>query len=174
LAESRPTIRLWELFLSLGVFVILVFYAVTALSSADLMWFWPQSSVPQPSRIVIHNQGQERELTAEMAEFEPIAEAAAQVFSRLDTVALIEVGLSDVTLGLYWNDAVVVEFFYEEPIQFHVPFQAGRPTQLLLPVKGPHADKGLFFRGALGQYWFGAMRVRDPETLLKALEPYTS
>ncbi len=165
---------MWEFLLSFGGFVLAMLYLVTLLSSGDPLWFWPRSAVPQPSRIVIHKQGLETVLTAETPAFAPIAEAAAEAFSRLDTVNLIETGLSEETQRIFWSSAVVVEFFYDEPLQFHVPFEAGAPTQLLYPVEGPHSGKGWFFRGAGGEYWFGAMRIQDPEPLLKALEPYTS
>ena len=170
--EAQPRIRLLEPLLVLVGFVVVVIHAVAAFSSEDLMWFWPQSSVPEPARIVIHNAGDERVIEPGMPGFDELARASVQAFSQLDTPALIEVGLSEKTLKGFWTQFQVVEFFYDQDLDFHVPFQAGNPTHLLFPIEGAHADRGWFFRGSHGDYWFGAMRVEKPQLILDAVAPF--
>lgn len=169
--EARPRIRLWEPLLILAGFVLAVVYAVAAFSSEDLIWFWPRSAVPEPVRIVIHDAGAQLILEPGAPGFAELASASASAFAQLDTPALIEVGLSQETLSGYWTQFQVVEFFFDQELEFHVPFQAGNPTQLLFPIKGSHADRGWFFRGANGVYWFGALRVEEPQLILDAVAP---
>ena len=170
--EARPRTRLWEPLLVLAGFVIVVLYAVTAFSSEDLMWFWPQSMMPEPSKIVVHKAGRELVFEPGASGFDLLAQASMEAFSQLDVPSLIEIGLSEVTLERYWTQFTVVEFFYDEELDFHVPFQAGNPTQLLFPIEGTHSGRGWFFRGAHGEYWFGAMRVEKPQLIIDAVAPF--
>jgi hypothetical protein len=40
-----------------------------------------------------------------------------------------------------------------EPVDFHLPFNDGEPTALLIPIQGRHAGHGYVFRGGNGKWW---------------------
>ena len=63
----------------------------------------------------------------------------------------------------------MLELYFSRPVQYHTSYRTGDPTQLLVPIEGRHAGKGYFFRGAEGEWWFGAMRMGDPVPLLDTM-----
>lgn len=39
----------------------------------------------------------------------------------------------------------------------------------IIPIEGRHAKGGLVFRGARGQWWYGAVRMADPAPIYMTL-----
>jgi hypothetical protein len=79
------------------------------------------------------------------------------------------VGLSEQTLEDYATDSLVLELHFDSPVVFNTAARTGKPTQLLIPIDGRHADGGLVFRGDKGEWWYGAVRMANPQPLLSTL-----
>ena len=102
--------------------------------------------------------------------FDTLVDAATQSLSKLNNSGIVDVGLSEQTLTDYATDSLVLELHFDSPVVFNTAARTGKPTQLLIPIEGRHADGGLVFRGEQGEWWYGAVRMADPQPLLLALE----
>jgi hypothetical protein len=156
------------LFVSLG-FIILLIYSVIAFNTGDAFWFLANTEVSQPLRIIVRHEGERIVYQPGSAEFNQLAPLVEQSISSLNNNALIDIGLSDVTLEDYNNVYTVVEVHYDQPIKFGTTFRTGSPTQLLIPITGRHSGAGLFFRGNTNEWFYGALRMADPLPLYAAL-----
>ena len=74
------------------------------------------------------------------------------------------------TLADYAENSLVVELYFDKPLQFNTLARTGAPTQLLIPIEGRHAAGAYVFRGAQGEWWFGAVRMADPSALYAVLQ----
>jgi hypothetical protein len=147
----------------------LMSYGVIALMSEDPLWFLGNTALPRPQRIVVRIEGQETVLTASSPGYELLTEATEQAMSSFARLSLLSGGLSEETLAGYQESGVVVELYFDEPVDVHLPFNDGRPTALLIPLRGQLGGKGYVFRGKDGRWWAGQLMVRDPQPLMDAL-----
>ena len=162
-------IRLWEPLIMLFVAVGIIIYGVGAFNSQDLFWFLSKSVDATPNRIVILVNGEETVIQPGHDDYIALSTAVNASVSDFSNTNLINIGFGEETLDYYDTDGVLVELYYDNPLNFHAPFRTGKPTQLLVPVDGRHAGKDYFFRGDQGEWWFGAMRMADPEPLFTTL-----
>ena len=168
---QHPTkIRIIEPFLTFLVVGAAVVYLVNALNSGNWLWFQSRATNVRPSRIVIVDHGERTVLTSGHAHFKELADAASASLSKLNNTDLISIGLSEETLQDYATDALVLELYFDSPVHFNTQARLGEPTQLLIPIEGRHAGGGYVFRGAHGEWWFGAIRMADPTPLYTALQ----
>jgi hypothetical protein len=144
-------------------------YGVIALISQDPFWFLTRAAVPDPERIVIRVDGMETVLNAATPGYGQIVEATREALSAFKAWAPGSVGLSEPTLREFQQQGTVLELYFGEPVDFHLPFDDGRPTALLIPIEGRFAGEGYVFRGKGGKWWAGQLTVRDPQPLLDAL-----
>ena len=144
-------------------------YGVIAWNANNLLWFLSTAELSAPLRIVINDRGERIAFTPEDPEFEPLAEAIAASVSELNNSDLLPIGLSEQTLADYDSQFVVMEVHYSRPIEFNTSFRAGEPSNLLIPITGRHAGDGIFFRGERGEWWYGGLRMADPEPLYEEL-----
>lgn len=77
--------------------------------------------------------------------------------------------MSEATLEEYQHRGSILELYFNEPVDFHLPFNDGRPTALLIPIEGRLSGKGYVFRGRNGEWWAGQMCMSDPQSLFDAL-----
>ncbi|MFQ6101137.1 MAG: hypothetical protein ACE5OS_07865 [Anaerolineae bacterium] len=144
-------------------------YGEIAVTSQDPLWFLGGASVPDPERIVIRVGGEETILTASSPGYDLIVEAAREALSEFNNLSPLSAGLSEATLAEYQRSGSILELYFNEPVDFHLPFYDGRPTALLVPIEGRHAGHGYVFRGRNGQWWAGQMCMSDPQPLFDAL-----
>ena len=145
-------------------------YLVNAFNSGTWLWFQSTATNVRPSRIVIVDNGQRTVLSAGHANFDLLADAASTSLSKLNNTDLVSIGLSDQTLEDYATKSLIVELYFDQPVQFNTLARSGKPTQLLIPIEGRHAGGGYVFRGQNGSWWFGAIRMADPAPLYSALQ----
>jgi hypothetical protein len=162
-------IRVLEPFLGIIIFGVLAIYLVNVLNTNNWLWFQSKATNVRPSRIVIVDHGQQTVLTPGHDGFNSLASAASQALSKLNNSDLVNVGLSEETLSDYETSSLVLELYFDSPVRFNTMARTGEPTQLLIPIEGRHADGGLVFRGARGEWWYGAVRMADPTPLYAAL-----
>lgn len=163
-------IRVIEPFLLLIGVCAAIVYLVSAFNSGTWLWFQSKAVNVRPSRIVIVNNGQRTVLTAGHANFNNLADAVSQSVSKLSNTDLVSIGLSEQTLEDYATNSLVIELYFDQPLQFNTLARTGKPTQLLIPITGRHAGGGYVFRGQSGEWWFGALRMADPAPLYGALQ----
>ena len=144
-------------------------YGIITVMSTDPLWFLGDASVPDPERIVIRIDGEETVLTADSPGYDLIVEATTEALSEFENLAPLSAGLSEATLAEYQHHGTILELYFNEPVDFHMPFDDHRPTALLIPIEGRHAGQGYVFRGKNGEWWAGQMRMSDPRPLLNAL-----
>lgn len=168
---QHPTkIRLIE---PLVIFLLLsaaIIYLVNVFNTGNWLWFQSRVVNVRPSRIVIINRGERVLLTPGHADFQTLADAAAASLSELNSTDLISIGLSEETLQDYATKSLVLELYFDSPVQFNTLARTGEPTQLLIPITGRHANGNYVFRGARGEWWFGAVRMANATPLYSTLE----
>jgi hypothetical protein len=161
--------RLWvPLSAILGV-VMLVFYGIVAVMSEDPLWFLGRTDLPNPRRIVIRVDGEETVLMASSPGYAAVVEATEKAMSSFESLAPRSAGLSEATLAEYQERGTILELYFDEPVDVHLPFDDGRPMALLIPIQGRHAGRGYVFRGKDGKWWVGQLVMSDPQPLLEAL-----
>lgn len=137
--------------------------------SHDPLWFLSRAAVPDPQRIVIRVDGEETVLTASEPEYDVVLEATRRALSAFENWGLGSIGLSEPTLVEYRSHGTILELYFTEPVDFHLPFNDGRPTALLIPIEGRYGGEGYVFRGKYGKWWAGQLVVKDPQPLVDAL-----
>lgn len=164
-------IKVIEPFLILIVITVVGIYLLNAFNSGNWLWFQGKVvALDPPSRIVVVNNGERLVLQPGTDYYNELAEAAVQALSDFNNTDLVSIGLSEQTLADYAEDALVVELYFDRPLQFNTLARTGKPTQLLIPIDGRHAAGAYVFRGAQGEWWFGAVRMADPSPLYTVLQ----
>jgi hypothetical protein len=149
---------------------ILVFaYVTVALLSHDPRWFLGRAELPDPVRIVVRVDGQETELTADVPDYALVLAATREALSGFSNWAPGSAGLSDETKEEYQRQGTIIELYFDEPVDFQLPFPDGNPTQLLMPIEGRLGGEGYVFRGRNGRWWAGQLTMSDPQPLYDVL-----
>ena len=154
------------------VFVVIIgllVYGAVAAVSGDLLWFLGGTSLPDPAQIVIRVEGEETVLTRYSPGYDIVVKATKKAMSSFLNSAPVPLGLSDESLEDYQHRFTVLELYYDEPVDFHLPFNDGDPTALLIPVLGRHAGYGYVFRGGNGEWWARPLQMTDSQPILDAL-----
>jgi hypothetical protein len=167
--NNTSTTKAIQPFIILAVMAAATFYLVNVFNTGDWLWFKSETVDARPSRIIIRDHGQETLYAPGYAGYEELAGAVEQSLARLDNSALVDVGLSEVTLAEYETNAVVMELYFDRPVDFHTQARIGEPTQMLIPLEGRHAGNGYIFLGARGEWWVGALRMADDSPLYTTL-----
>lgn len=160
---------LWEPVLIFVFIIAALVYGTVAAVSGDPLWFLGGATFPDPERIVIRVEGVETVLTRNSPGYEIMAKATRKALSSFKNSAPVALGLSDETLQEYQHRFTVLELYYSEPVDFHLPFNDGDPTALLIPIEGRHAGQGYVFRGGDGAWWARPLNMSDPQPIFDAL-----
>ncbi len=163
-------IRVVEPFIALGLFVIVVFYFINVLNTGNWGWFRAETVHVRPSRIVIIDHGQKTIISQGHPDFIPLSDALESSLSKLNNTDLVNVGLSEQTLADYDDNSLVLELYFDKPVVFNTMARTGEPTQLLIPIDGRHSNGNYVFRGAQGEWWYGAVRMADSAPLMSVLQ----
>lgn len=163
-------IRIIEPLLTLVVFGVAAIYMLNVFNTGNWFWFRGTTTEINPSRIVIVENGERTLLQPGAANFETISMAVQDSLAKFSNSDLINIGLSEQTMQDYESESLIVEIYFDRPIQFNTLARTGEPTQLLIPIDGRHANGRYVFRGDKGEWWFGAIRMADPSALYTALQ----
>ena len=164
-------IRVIEPLLTLVLFGVAAIYLLNVFNTGNWLWFRGTTTAElNPARIVIVENGERTLLQPGAPYFDLLADGVRQSLAKFNNTDLVSVGLSEQTLGDYASDALVVEIYFDRPVQFNTLARSGEPTQLLIPIDGRHASGRYVFRGDKGEWWFGALRMADPTALYSALQ----
>ncbi len=144
-------------------------YGVIAMMSEDPLWFLGGVTMTDPERIVIRVDGQETVLTAGSPGYDLLVDASKEALSKFNNLAPRSMGLREVTLTEYQLRGIILELYFSEPVDFHLPFNDLQPTALLIPIEGRHAGHGYVFRDKNNKWLTGQMCMSDPQPLFDAL-----
>ena len=172
MTENHPrNIKIVEPFVLLLLIGAAIIYTINVFNTGN--WFWFQggtSDLKPPARIVIIDHGERIVLQPGSAGYNALSDAAVASLQKFNNTDLVSVGLSEQTLDDYANDSLVVELHFDNPVIFNTMARTGEPKQLLIPIDGRHAKGAYVFRGDQGEWWFGALRMADPQPLYSALQ----
>lgn len=168
--QQLKPIRYRDILLTGAVIIGGLIYLIVWISTGDLLWFLP-GVADRAEQIILHDAGRTTVIGPDSPGYEAINAAINQVLSsRLGYQP--QFGLSDATRERYYSQDRVIEVFYAEPIKLHSPYRIGKPTSLLIPLEGRHADQNIVFTGAGGEYWPGVLTVETTEPIKEALAQY--
>lgn len=156
---------IWKPLFILLVSIVAIIYAINVFNTGDFFWFQSTAVNIRPDRLRIRHYGTETFVQPGHRDYQQLANVLETSLSRFNNTNLIDIGFGQATLDYYDEQGVILELYYDHPVKFHAPFRTGSPTQILVPIEGRHADNGYFFRGAKGEWWFGAMRMSDSTEL---------
>ncbi len=170
--ENHPkNVKIVEPFLFLILFSVILIYTINVFNTGNWLWFrGGTSELSSPTRIVIIDHGTKIVLQPGADGYNEMAEAAVASLQKFNNTDLVSIGLSVQTLDDYANDSLVVELYFDTPILFNTLARTGEPKQLLIPIDGRHSQGAYVFRGDQGEWWFGALRMADPQPLYAALQ----
>ena len=163
-------IKIVEPLITFIVFGVAAVYLLNVFNTGNWFWFRGTTTEINPTRIIIIENGERTLLQSGMPNFDLMVGAAKESLAKFSNTDFISIGLSEQTMQDYATDALVVEIYFDRPIQFNTLARTGEPTQLLIPIDGRHADGRYVFRGDKGEWWFGAIRMADPSALYDALQ----
>jgi len=167
-AQPQKKSLLEPLLVVVGLIAALVYLAVAAISG-DLLWFLGGASLPDPQRIVIRVEGEETVLTSNSPGYDIMTGATKKALSSFANSAPIPMGLSDESIEEFQHRYTVLELYYNEPVDFHLPFNDGDPTALMIPIQGRHAGHNYVFRGGNGEWWARPIKMSDSQPIFDAL-----
>ena len=143
-------------------FLVVTYYLITAFSAGDALWFMKGFSA-QPSRLIIHHDGQHTEIKKSDPAFAPLASAVQQALNN-GVNSPSAMGYSQSSLDDARNLYVSLEAFFDQPAKLHAPFNTGLATEMLFPITGRHSDRNIVLLGENGVY-----RIDPP--VLTNMEP---
>jgi hypothetical protein len=155
--------------LVISTLLALFVYSTLTILSQDPLWFLNRAVVPDPERIIIRVDGEETVITPSAPDYAPLVYATREALSKFENWSPGSLGLSEMTLAEYQKEGIVLELYFPEPVDFHLPFNDYEPTSLLIPIEGRHAGHGYVFSGKGGRWWAGQLIMSNPQPLLDAL-----
>jgi hypothetical protein len=147
-----------------ALFVLVVIYGVISLSTDDPLWAVPYFE-GRPAKIVFYRQGEDFEINPNDSDYKPLNNTLNDLLGDIKGFQE-SLGVSPETIEAYRHEHIALEVFYPEPVVIHSRFSFGRPTSLLIPFTGRHAQYNIVFGGRNGEYWPGALTFES----LKPLE----
>ena len=163
-------IKVIEPLLTLLAFGIAAVYLLNVFNTGNWVWFRGTTTEIDPARVIIVENGERTLLQPGAPNFDLVSAAVKDSLSQFSNTDLVSIGLSEQTVQDYETESLIVEVYFDRPVQFNTLARTGEPTQLLIPIDGRHANGRYVFRGDKGEWWFGAIRMADPSALYAALE----
>lgn len=141
--KNQPSIA--GLLLIAAVIILVLTFTVIALSTGDILWFWPRND-NQPSAIVVHCYSENVKIDAQSSHFVEINTIVNDALSgqkRWDPLSL-----SDITYQEYLThpNMMTLEVSYPKPVRIHTntAFFSNVDT-LLIPLDARHSAKNVVF-----------------------------
>lgn len=149
-------------------FLLLAYYAVTAISARDAFWFLNRFD-DKPVRMMIYQAGQQTELLSGDPGFAELSEAV-QASLASGVAHTSGIGLSPGSLEDAYKLYVTLEVFFDRPVKLHASFNTDHPQQMLFPITGRHSDLNVVFLGVEGTYMSSAPVLKTTEPIRRALQ----
>ena len=149
-------------------FMVVAYYAVTAISAQDAVWFL-NGFDDRPVRVIVYQAGRQTGLLPGDPGFAELAQAVQA--SLAEGVARPSgIGLSSGSLEDAYKLYVSLEVFFGRPVKLHAAYNTGHPTQMLFLITGRHSDLNVVFLGVEGAYMSSGPVLKTTEPIRKALQ----
>jgi hypothetical protein len=163
--QERINTNVKGLALALLAVIVLVAYAVPALTTGNAFWFWPSVGV-NPSQIVTYRDGVSivhRPGTPGYKLLAPLISKALTQIGGLD-----DSGFSEDTLREIRAKGRAVEVYYPQPITIPTSLRTIQPNQILIPLDEKYEEWAVAYTGNDGKYWAQGLRIRPVYDEIKA------
>jgi hypothetical protein len=172
LTKRQPTdklnVNLPGMLVVMVAFLVGTYYLITAFSAGDALWFMKGFSA-QPSRLVIHHDGQHTQIKKGDPAFAPLAGAVQKALDN-GVNNPSGMGFSQSSLDDAKNLYVSLEAFFDQPVKLHAPFNTGQATEMLFPITGRHSDRNIVLLGENGVYRIDPPVLTNMEPIRAALQ----
>jgi hypothetical protein len=172
LTRRQPTdklnVNVLGMLLVVVLFLVGTYYAITAFSANDALWFLKGFHV-QPSRLIVYHDGQQTEIKKSDPAFAVLA-AAVQESINSGVNSPSGMGFSPSSLDDAKNLYVSLEAYFDQPVKIHAPFDTGEPTQMLFPITGRHSDLSIVLLGENGAYSIDPPVLTNMEPIRAAMQ----
>jgi hypothetical protein len=166
--KNQPSVA--GLLVIAAVIIVVLTFAVIALSTGDILWFWPRND-NQPSAIVVHCYSENVTVdprSGHFAEINSIVNEALSGQKRWDPLSL-----SDITYQEYLThpNMMTLEVTYPKPVRIHTntAFFSNVDT-LLIPLDARHSAKNVVFgRTLAGHPAAGSLFVDQTDSVREYL-----
>lgn len=152
----------------LGILVLILLisiYGLVALSTEDLVWFWPKFDA-RPTAMVIHCYGRDVVVDRETAAFDQIAALVNQGLSgpkRWDPLSLSEATYQDYLTS---SKMMTLELFYTPPVRVHSQYKFFSNVEtLVIPLDGRHAQARVVFGRSGGSSGAGSLQFKTTKQI---------
>ncbi len=129
--------KLLTALLTVGVFAVLIVWAVTSLTNEDPLWFLHRFDA-RAEAIVIYWDGQTTTLHPGDAGYDGVMDAFAQAVSQPAGFEW-QVALSEQSIETYRSQSRMLEVRFSEPVQIHTRHPFTEAATYLVPLDGTHA-----------------------------------
>jgi hypothetical protein len=148
----------------------LFFFAVIAMNTRDLLWFWPIFK-EIPVGILVHCYGKDVEVQPGTPAFEAITNAVNSSLTGIKRWD--DLSMSDVTYQEYKTSpkVMVVELHYDPPATIHSQYAFFKSVNwLVIPLDARHAYTNAVFGLERGFTEPGSYHVKSTAPIITALE----
>jgi hypothetical protein len=154
-----------------GVVIVGLFlFAVIAMNTGDLLWFWPGFK-EVPVGMIVHCYGTDVEVKPGQFAFEQVNNAVN--ISLTGNKRWDQLSMSDVTYQEYQTSSsmMVIELHYDPPVTIHSQYAFFKGVNwLIIPLDGRHAETNPIF-GREGSYTDpGSYHVNSIAAIVTALQ----
>jgi hypothetical protein len=147
----------------------LILFAVIAMNTRDLLWFWPIFK-EVPVGILVHCYGTDIEVKPGQPAFEAVTNAVNT--SLTGSKRWDDLSMSDVTYQEYKTSpsALVIELQYDPPATIHSQYAYFKDVNwLIIPLDGRHASTNAVFGLERGYIDPGSYHVKSIAPIVTAL-----
>lgn len=147
-----------------------ILFAVIAMNTGDLLWFWPVFK-EIPVEIIVHCYGTDLEVKPGQPAFEAVTNAVNT--SLTGSKRWDDTSMSDVTYQEYKTSqsVMVIELHYDPPVAIHSQYAFMKSVNwLVIPLDGRHAATNAVF-GLEGRFTDpGSYHVSSTAPIVTALQ----
>ena len=163
--DDKVNVNFPGLIAGLGLFIVILIYALPALSSRNPLWFLANVET-DPSQIVTYDNGTRTVYLRTSPGYQTLAPLCVKALKEVS--GLDDSGLSDATFNDIRDHGKAVEIFFPQPITIPTTFPVGKPNQIFIPLDDKYADWSLFYTGNDGHYWAQGLRIHSTYGQIKA------
>jgi hypothetical protein len=148
----------------------LIIFAVIAMNTGDLLWFWPVFK-EVPVGIIVHCYGTDVEVKPGQPAFESVTNAVNT--SLTGSKRWDDTSMSDVTYQEYKTSPtmMVIELHYDPPATIHSQYAFMKSVNwLVIPLDGRHAPSNAVFGLEGGFTDPGSYHVKSTAPIVTALQ----
>lgn len=160
--QKQPSIM--GMFATVGIILVIVFYAMVSMNTGDPLWFYPVFS-EMPASVTVLCYGEEVDVHPNSAEFGTLTEIFNQHFSgykNWDSLSMSQTSWADYQTN---DQFATLVMSYGEPVRVHSIYKYfSNVDTLVVPLDGRHSSSRAVFGMANQEPGAGALHMEtiDP------------